>query len=57
MIGSQRALNDDTKTDYRHALIVKDNTIRHMFCAYSDQERDNWVTALSKSADKLAAPE
>lgn len=45
-------------TDYRHGLVIKQLMNRrrhdgHMLCAYNDEDRDVWVTALSNAARSL----
>ncbi|CZT42801.1 related to BEM3 GTPase-activating protein for Cdc42p and Rho1p [Rhynchosporium secalis] len=48
-----RAEGDDAENQYRHAFLIlepkrKDSSslVRHVLCAESDQERDQWVEAL-----------
>lgn len=52
MIGSQQQGQRDEQTGgYRHAFLVQEinsSKRRLVFCAYSDQERNYWVNALSK---------
>ncbi len=50
---SRRGGGDDLDNQYRHAFLIlepkkKDSTslVRHVLCAESDAERDDWVTAL-----------
>ncbi|KAL9621243.1 MAG: hypothetical protein Q9160_004264 [Pyrenula sp. 1 TL-2023] len=50
--------DDDIENQYRHAFLIlepkkKDSTshVRHVLCAESDKERDEWVEALLKWVD------
>lgn len=56
--GSPSRGEDDPDNQYRHAFLIlepkrKDSTslVRHVLCAESDQERDQWVEALLKYVD------
>lgn len=50
--------DDDVENQYRHAFLVlepkrKDSSslVRHVLCAESDHERDEWVSVLMQNAD------
>jgi RalA-binding protein 1 len=56
--GSPSRGEDDPDNQYRHAFLIlepkrKDSSslVRHVLCAESDQERDQWVEALLKYVD------
>jgi RalA-binding protein 1 len=53
-----RGDTDDTDNEYRHAFLIlepkrKDSSslVRHVLCAESDKERDQWVEALLRYVD------
>jgi len=55
---------DETEGQYRHAFLIlepkrKDSSslVRHILCAESDRERDEWVTALLHYVDDLSEDE
>ncbi|APA06866.1 hypothetical protein SS1G_04496 [Sclerotinia sclerotiorum 1980 UF-70] len=55
---SSRADSDDVDNQYRHAFLIlepkrKDSSslVRHVLCAESDKERDEWVEALLRYVD------
>ena len=55
---------DEAESQYRHAFLIlepkrKDSTslVRHVLCAESDRERDEWVAALLHYVDDLSEDE
>jgi len=54
---------EDEEKEYRHAFIImelkrkSENTLRHVLCAESDEERDRWVAALMHYSSKISASE
>lgn len=66
-IGTQRAeepINSDQDDHYRHAFLIqepkkKDSSsfVRHVLCAESDADRDQWVTALLHYVEEGAQKE
>jgi RalA-binding protein 1 len=55
---------DETESQYRHAFLIlepkrKDSSslVRHILCAESDRERDEWVAALLHYVDDLSEDE
>ncbi len=56
--------DDDVENQYRHAFLVlepkrKDSSslVRHVLCAESDQERDEWVLVLMQNVDNQSDDE
>jgi RalA-binding protein 1 len=56
--------DDDVENQYRHAFLVlepkrKDSSslVRHVLCAESDQERDEWVLVLMQNVDNQSDEE
>jgi len=66
-IGSQKPEEpaaNDSEEQYRHAFLIqepkkKDSTsyVRHILCAESDADRDQWVTALLRYVEPYDIPE
>jgi len=57
-IGRQNAKETDEDAEFRHAFVVLEpkrrdssSLIRHVLCAESDEERDEWVDALMQHVD------
>lgn len=58
-IGEQSANYEGS--DYRHGLIIKKLLNRkrhdsHMLCAMDDEDRNNWIKAISKVARAMDVP-
>jgi RalA-binding protein 1 len=61
---SPSRMDDDMENQYRHAFLVlepkrKDSSslVRHVLCAESDQERDEWVLVLMQQCDNQSDDE
>lgn len=62
-IGPQRADSSSEDSEYRHGLMVLElkrdessSLVRHVLCAESDEERDDWINALQTYVEGLQVP-
>lgn len=62
-IGPQRSESSSEESEYRHGLMILElkrdessNLVRHVLCAESDEERDDWINALRTYVEGLQVP-